>query len=58
MKLRKVNGHATFEMVLKEEVPHEEKYGNDKADKAADFGAMNEDGRLNCTAISKGCTVA
>ena len=36
--LKKVKWHATFEMVVNGEVPHDETYGNDKADKAADMG--------------------
>ena len=37
-------------MVANGNVPHYEKNGNDKADNAADKGAMKEDERLNCVA--------
>ena len=37
-------------MVSNGEVPHDEKYSNDKADNAANLGAMREDEHLNCLA--------
>ena len=59
IKLKKVKGHATWEMVESGLVPIGEKCGNDEADKAADKGAMKEDVRLSCLAeniaTSKGC---
>ena len=38
VKLSKVKGHATTEMVEEGKVPFEEKYGNDQADMAAEKG--------------------
>ena len=42
--------HVAFAMVGNGQVPREEKWRNDKADKAADKGAMKEDERLHCLA--------
>ena len=47
VKLRKVKGHATDEMVDEGKVEGHEKLGNDKADISADKGATEEDRRLN-----------
>ena len=47
MKLRKVKGHATDEMVDEGKVEGHEQLGNDKADVNADKGAYEEDKRPN-----------
>ena len=43
VKITKVKGHATDEMVAEGKVREEDKEGNDKADKAADKGAEETD---------------
>ena len=47
IKLTKVKGHATEEMVQKGEVAERDKECNDQADKAADKGVVDEQGPLS-----------
>ena len=46
MKISKVKGHATEEMVSEGKVKAEDKEGNDKADEAADQGATKSQGKV------------
>ena len=46
MKISKVKGHATEEMVSEGKVKVEDKKGNDKADEAADQGATKSQGKV------------
>ena len=47
VRLRKVKGHATDDMVKAGKVQEHEKLGNDKADVNADKGAIEDDKRLH-----------
>ena len=42
MRITKVKGHATDEMVAKGEVRREDQEGNNEADKAAELGATTQ----------------
>ena len=46
VRIAKVKGHATQEMVDEGKVRAEDKEGNDKADEAADMGATTSQGKL------------
>ena len=46
VKISKVKGHATEEMVSEGKVKAEDKEGNDKADEAADQGATKSQGKV------------
>ena len=46
VKLTKVKGHATYEMVEEGTVPIEQKQGNDETDVAGRWGSTDEQPRL------------